>query len=53
MALAALKGDKTLAQLATQFDVQPNQITDWKTLLQEDAAAVFDEEKDEERVRSM
>lgn len=29
MALAAIKGDKTLADLAQQFDVDPNQITAW------------------------
>lgn len=45
VALAALKGDKTLAELAQQFDLHPNQITDWKTRLQEHAAAIFGEEK--------
>jgi transposase-like protein len=30
VALAAVKGDRTLAQLAEQFDVHPNQITSWK-----------------------
>jgi transposase-like protein len=48
-----LKGDKTLAELAQQFDVHPNQITDWKTRLSEGAAAVFDEDKAEEQARSM
>ncbi len=47
-ALAALTGDKTLAELAQQFDVHPNQIADWKTRMQEGAASVFGEEKAEQ-----
>ena len=41
VAMAALKGDKTLAELAQQFDVHPNQIADWKGQLMERAAQVF------------
>ena len=41
VALAAIKGDRTLAQLAEQFDVHPNQITSWKARLEEGAADVF------------
>ncbi|HWK61928.1 MAG TPA: IS3 family transposase [Eoetvoesiella sp.] len=41
VALAAVKGDRTLAELAQQFDVHPNQITEWKRQLQEKAADVF------------
>src|SRR6476660_1279195 len=41
VALAALKCDRTLAQLAEQFDVHPNQITSWKAQLEEGAADVF------------
>jgi transposase len=41
VALTAIKGDRTLAQLAEQFDVHPNQITTWKDQLLEGAAEVF------------
>jgi transposase len=41
VALAAIKGEMTLAQLAEHFDVHPNQITQWKVQLQELAANVF------------
>ncbi|MEX3683328.1 transposase, partial [Paraburkholderia sp. BR14320] len=37
-----LKGDKTLAELAQQYDVHPNQITDWKKQLQERVSEVFE-----------
>src|SRR6516162_2975226 len=41
VAIAAIKGDRTLAQLAEQFDVHPNQITAWKAQLEDGAADVF------------
>ena len=41
VALAAVRGDKTLAELAQQFDLHPNQITDWKQQLLARAADVF------------
>ncbi len=40
-ALAAVKGERTRAELAEQFDVHPNQIQDWKRRLVEGAEEVF------------
>ena len=44
VALAAMAGEKTLAELAQQYEIHPNQITNWKRQLSERAAYVFDGE---------
>jgi transposase len=41
VAIAAIKGDRTLAQIADQFDVHPNQVTIWKAQLEGGASEVF------------
>lgn len=42
VALAAVRGDRTLAELAEQFAVHPNQIQDWKQKLVAKADLVFE-----------
>jgi transposase len=51
VALAALKGEKTLSELAQQFDVHANQITQWKSQLLEGAESVFGEAKEQETAK--
>jgi transposase-like protein len=41
VALGAVKGDWTIAQLAERFDIHPNQITAWKAQLEGGASGVF------------
>lgn len=49
VALAALKGDKTISELAQQFELYPNQIVQWKAKLKDQAAEVFGSSADERR----
>jgi transposase-like protein len=41
IALAAIQGDKTIAQLAEEFHVHPNQISEWKKQLLEHGSDIF------------
>ena len=41
VAVAAIKGEKTLIELAQDFDVHPNQIKQWRDQLLEGATGVF------------
>src|SRR6476660_6738652 len=43
VALAAIKGDRTIAELASEFGVHPNQISNWKKRLLDGAAKVFED----------
>jgi transposase-like protein len=42
VALAAIRGDKTLSEVAEHFEVHPHQVTEWKKQLLERAGEVFD-----------
>lgn len=42
VAMAALKGDRTLSELAKAFDIHPNQITQWRDDLLAGAASLFE-----------
>jgi len=42
VALAAIKGDKTLVELPKQFDLHPIQISDWKQQILDGASTVFE-----------
>jgi len=49
VALAAMQGDATLAELSQRFDVHANQVTQWKQHLLANAAAVFGEREDRQQ----
>ena len=42
VAIATIRGDKTLVELSEQYEVHPNQIQDWRRKLLEGAEEVFD-----------
>lgn len=45
VALEAIKGDQTIMELSQRFQVHPNQITEWKKQLLENAEKVFSKDK--------
>ena len=44
VALEAIKGEETIAQIASRFEVHPTLVTKWKKALQNEAASIFGED---------
>ena len=49
VALAAIKGDKTIAELASEYEVHSNQITQWKKKLLDSTLEVFSRSRQRDR----
>ena len=52
VALAAAKGDKTIAEMASEFDVHPNQIAQWKKQLLQSLPELFSRSRQKEKQKN-
>jgi transposase-like protein len=57
IALEAVKGQRTISEIATQYEIHPNLVTQWKKALQENASDVFSDSQakdkaDDEELKS-
>jgi len=52
VALAAIRGEKTIAELGAQYDLYPAQVNTWKRELMENASELFDKDKSAGKTKS-
>ena len=57
VAFEAIKGEKTIAELASIYEVHPNQITQWKSRMMDEASGIFSDRRkkkdsDDEELKS-
>jgi len=51
VALEALKGEQTIAEIASRYEVHPTLVTKWKKALQDEAASIFGEDHTRKKKR--
>ncbi len=49
VALEAIKGEATIAEIASRYEIHPNLVTKWKKALQDEAASIFNEDHDRQK----
>ena len=49
VALEALKGEETIAELASRYEVHPSQVRKWKNALTEGAAGIFGDDQSQKK----
>lgn len=51
VALEAIKGEQTIAEIASRYEVHPTLVTKWKKALQDEAASIFGEDHAKKKKR--
>jgi transposase len=49
VALEAIKGEATIAEIASRYEIHPNLVTKWKKELQDGAAGIFGEDQKQKK----